>query len=151
MHCRLVSKCFPHLDAQQLLLVRGDSHSTTSSGSSGSSNKSGGSSSGSSGQEEGGGEEDLRLYEVSDRPAPVDSPSGSGSGGGNNNANTQQPSVDAEDKDNIISKRLWLYLLDRQGLGSGQLKWCQMSAQAIQGLAQELTKGVYTVNGKRAK
>lgn len=52
----------------------------------------------------------------------------------------------AETEDNLIPRRLWLYLLRRQGVE--QLKWCQLSAQATQRLAEEVTKGVYRVEGR---
>lgn len=52
----------------------------------------------------------------------------------------------AETEDNIVPRRLWLYLLRRQGVE--QLKWCQLSAQTMQRLAEEVTKGVYRVEGR---
>lgn len=127
-----MSKCFPHLDEELLLRVKGDAAAATATHES--------SSRSSSSREE---VEDLSLYEVSSERAtppsqrqPHQPP-----------AQQQLPTAEMEDSDNIISRRLWLYLLDRQKVGMGQLKWCQMSAQSIQGLAQELTKGVFRVNG----
>lgn len=52
----------------------------------------------------------------------------------------------AETEDNLIPRRLWLYLLRRQGVE--QLKWCQLSAQATLRLAEEVTKGVHRVEGR---
>lgn len=134
-----MSKCFPHLDEELLHKVRGDS----SIGASGGKHP--------HPQHE---EEDLHLYEVSDTTFAVRT---AAIGEARQSQATQQLAANAEDGDNIISRRLWLYLLDRQnitsssvGHGQGQqVKWSQMSAQAIQGLAQQLCKGVYSVNGRR--
>lgn len=52
----------------------------------------------------------------------------------------------SEGEDNVIPRRLWLYLLRRQGLD--QQKWGQVSTQALQRLAHEVTKGVYGVQGR---
>ena len=52
----------------------------------------------------------------------------------------------AETEDNLIPRRLWLYLLRRQGVE--QLKWCQLSTQATLRLAEEVTKGVHRVEGR---
>jgi len=52
----------------------------------------------------------------------------------------------AETEDNLIPRRLWLYLLRRQGVE--QQKWCQLSAQATLRLAEEVTKGVHRVEGR---
>ena len=51
-----------------------------------------------------------------------------------------------EAEDNVIPRRLWMYLLRRQGLE--QQKWGQVSTQALLKLAHEVTKGVYSVQGR---
>ncbi len=55
-------------------------------------------------------------------------------------------SEQADTEDNLIPRRLWLYLLRRQGVD--QLKWCQLSAQATLRLAEEVTKGLHRVEGR---
>jgi len=58
----------------------------------------------------------------------------------------QRLAASAEGEDNVVPRRLWLYLLRRQGLE--QQKWGQVSTRALQGLAHEVTKGVYGVQGR---
>lgn len=58
----------------------------------------------------------------------------------------QRLAAAAETEDNVIPRRLWIYLLRRQGLE--QQKWGQVSTLAIHKLAEEVTKGVYGVQGR---
>ena len=76
---------------------------------------------------------DLHMYGVSavDQPSPP-----------------QDATIKGEEESGQISRRLWQYLLRRQGIEDPQIRWGQLSAQAILGLAQEITQGRFAVDGK---
>ena len=51
-----------------------------------------------------------------------------------------------QDEENIISKRLWLYLLQKTNI-EPMLKWREISSNDIVRIAEQVIKGYYTVEG----
>ena len=78
------------------------------------------------------------IYDHGQQPM-VDEDEGSDSDGDMN--------VGATADANIISRRLWLYLLERLQI-SPQMKWGEVSQSTISRMVEQLTKAKYAVEGE---
>lgn len=75
----------------------------------------------------------------------------------NNNNNDNQKNVittstsdDNLDETNIISKRLWVYLLQKTNIDP-MLKWKEISSNDLVRIAEQVRKGLYIVEGNGAR
>jgi len=60
---------------------------------------------------------------------------------------TQAKKTIAAQPPGFLPRRLWQYLSDRAGISS-QIRWADLSKAAMNALVQELTQGIYQIQGK---